>query len=197
MGASSNFICWNCRSETSKFYFRLEDGPTLKLVITLTVSLRPRWYFSRRTLWLCHLCICSGDFRFQHCSFDRRLQFRWHVRLCILHCFPPLNLFHSDIDFKYPSNSAQGQGLADLMTALRTAFDNLASRKGDSTPYLITAAVAAGAANYANLKVPQMNSAMNFWNLMVSVPNSIFLGLLNSFISTGIWLCWVLVDICW
>ncbi|KAJ3484930.1 hypothetical protein NLJ89_g11943 [Agrocybe chaxingu] len=29
-----------------------------------------------------------------------------------------------------------------------------------------TAAVAAGAANYANLKVPQMNAAMDFWNLM-------------------------------
>ncbi|KIM43625.1 carbohydrate-binding module family 5 protein [Hebeloma cylindrosporum] len=71
-----------------------------------------------------------------------------------------------DIDFEYPSNSAQGQGLADLMTSLRSAFDSLASRKGDSTPYLITAAVAAGAANYANLKVPQMNAAMNFWNLM-------------------------------
>ncbi|KAF9479509.1 hypothetical protein BDN70DRAFT_806951 [Pholiota conissans] len=71
-----------------------------------------------------------------------------------------------DIDFEYPSNSAQGQGLADLMTALRTAFNNLASQKGDSTPYLLTAAVAAGAANYANLVVPQMNSALSFWNLM-------------------------------
>jgi len=117
--------------------------------------------------------------------------------VCVSHAaFPPLILFRSDIDFEYPSNSAQGQGLADLMTALRTAFDNLASRKGDSTPYLITAAVAAGAANYANLKVPQMNSAMNFWNLMVGVPDLIFLELLGSFISTGVRLRWILVDIC-
>lgn len=72
-----------------------------------------------------------------------------------------------DLDFEYPADSAQGQGLADLITALRTAFNNLASRKGDSTPYLITAAVSAGAANYANYVVPQMNSAMNYWNLMV------------------------------
>lgn len=119
--------------------------------------------------------------------------------VCVSHAaFRPLILFffRSDIDFEYPSNSAQGQGLADLMTALRTAFDNLASRKGDSTPYLITAAVAAGAANYANLKVPQMNSAMNFWNLMVSIPNLIFLELLGSFISTGVRLRWILVSIC-
>ncbi|KAF8154682.1 glycoside hydrolase family 18 protein [Crassisporium funariophilum] len=71
-----------------------------------------------------------------------------------------------DIDFEYPATSAQGQGLADLVTSLRVAFDGLASKKGDKVPYLITAAVAAGPLNYANLKVPQMNSAMNFWNVM-------------------------------
>ncbi|TFK37028.1 glycoside hydrolase family 18 protein [Crucibulum laeve] len=71
-----------------------------------------------------------------------------------------------DIDFEYPATPEQGQGLADLMTGLRTAFDQLASKKGDKTPYLLTAAVAAGANNYANLKVSQMNSALSFWNLM-------------------------------
>ena len=43
-----------------------------------------------------------------------------------------------DIDFEYPSSPQQGQGFADLCTALRTAFDQLASSKGDSTPYLLT-----------------------------------------------------------
>ncbi|KAH9475936.1 Chitinase 1 [Psilocybe cubensis] len=71
-----------------------------------------------------------------------------------------------DIDFEYPANTAQGQGLADLMTSLRTAFDNLAAQKGDQTTYLLTAAVAAGPANYAFLQVPQMNAALSFWNLM-------------------------------
>ncbi|ESK85470.1 glycoside hydrolase family 18 protein [Moniliophthora roreri MCA 2997] len=71
-----------------------------------------------------------------------------------------------DLDFEYPSNSAEGQGFADLLTETRKAFDSLASRKGDSTPYLLTAAVSAGAQNYANLKVSQMNSALSFWNLM-------------------------------
>ncbi|PPQ84685.1 hypothetical protein CVT25_014216 [Psilocybe cyanescens] len=71
-----------------------------------------------------------------------------------------------DIDFEYPANTDQGQGLAQLMTALRTAFDNLAAQKGDKTTYLLTAAVAAGPANYAFLQVPQMNAALSFWNLM-------------------------------
>ncbi|KXN88676.1 Chitinase 1 [Leucoagaricus sp. SymC.cos] len=71
-----------------------------------------------------------------------------------------------DLDFEYPANSDQGQGLANLVSALRTAFNSLASQKGDSTPYLITAAVSAGSANYANYVVPQMNSAINYWNLM-------------------------------
>ncbi|KAJ7489454.1 glycoside hydrolase superfamily [Mycena latifolia] len=71
-----------------------------------------------------------------------------------------------DLDFEYPANAAQGQGFADLFTALRTAFDALAARKGDSTTYQISAAVSAGAANYANLVVPQMDKALTFWNLM-------------------------------
>jgi chitinase len=73
------------------------------------------------------------------------------------------------LDFEYPANSEQGQGLADLLASLRAAFDNLASSNGDSTPYLITAAVAAGSANYANYVIPQMDSALSYWNLMVRV----------------------------
>lgn len=71
-----------------------------------------------------------------------------------------------DIDFEYPSGTAQGQGFADLFTEMRTALDALANSKGDTVPYQLTAAVAAGAANYASLVVPQMNSALTYWNLM-------------------------------
>ncbi|KAG9219949.1 hypothetical protein CCMSSC00406_0006862 [Pleurotus cornucopiae] len=71
-----------------------------------------------------------------------------------------------DLDFEYPATAAEGQGFADLFTALRTAFDQLAARKGDATPYLLSAAVSAGPANYANLVVPQMDKALSFWNLM-------------------------------
>ena len=75
----------------------------------------------------------------------------------------------SDLDYEYPANAAQGQGLADLMTALRSALDSLQSKKGDSSRYLLTAAVAAGPTNYANYKVAQMNSALDYWNLMVGI----------------------------
>lgn len=71
-----------------------------------------------------------------------------------------------DLDFEYPSSQAQGQGFADLLTSLRGAFDSLATSNGDTVPYQITAAVAAGSANYANLNVAQMDAALSYWNLM-------------------------------
>ncbi|KAF8634067.1 hypothetical protein AX17_004330, partial [Amanita inopinata Kibby_2008] len=71
-----------------------------------------------------------------------------------------------DIDFEFPTTTDLGQGLADLVTGLRTALDQLAARKGDSVPYLITAAVSAGPNNYANLRVPQMDDALSYWDVM-------------------------------
>ncbi|KAJ7176592.1 glycosyl hydrolases family 18-domain-containing protein [Mycena filopes] len=71
-----------------------------------------------------------------------------------------------DLDFEYPSSAAQGQGFADLFTELRTAFDALAKKKGDATPYQLTAAVSAGSANNAFLVIPQMDKALTYWNLM-------------------------------
>ncbi|KIY64737.1 glycoside hydrolase family 18 protein [Cylindrobasidium torrendii FP15055 ss-10] len=71
-----------------------------------------------------------------------------------------------DIDFEYPTDDALGKGFADLLSELRTALDDLATKKGDTTPYLISAAVSAGSSNYDNLVVPQMDTALDFWNLM-------------------------------
>ncbi|TDL20581.1 hypothetical protein BD410DRAFT_725659 [Rickenella mellea] len=71
-----------------------------------------------------------------------------------------------DIDFEYPTAGAQAQGFATLLTSLRTAFNQLAAKKGDSVPYQLTAAVPAGYPNYVNLVVPQMNAALTYWNLM-------------------------------
>jgi len=52
-------------------------------------------------------------------------------------------IYISDIDFEYPSNTAQGQGFAALLTSLRTAFDQLATKKGDTVPYQITVNICA------------------------------------------------------
>ncbi|TFK47348.1 hypothetical protein OE88DRAFT_1714540 [Heliocybe sulcata] len=71
-----------------------------------------------------------------------------------------------DLDFEYPSNTAQGQGFSALFTELRTAFNNLQTTKGDATPYQLTAAVSAGYDNYINLDVPTMDAALTYWNLM-------------------------------
>ena len=43
-----------------------------------------------------------------------------------------------DIDFEYANTPELAAGFADLLTELRTGFDALAERKGDSTPYQIT-----------------------------------------------------------
>ncbi|KAH8110970.1 glycoside hydrolase family 18 and carbohydrate-binding module family 5 protein [Phellopilus nigrolimitatus] len=71
-----------------------------------------------------------------------------------------------DLDFEYPANATQGKGFADLLTSLRTAFDQLATQNGDTVPYQLTAAVPAGSVNYANLNVAQMDAALSYWNLM-------------------------------
>ncbi|GAW02136.1 glycoside hydrolase family 18 protein [Lentinula edodes] len=71
-----------------------------------------------------------------------------------------------DLDYEYPANTAQGQGFSDLITELRTAFNNLAAQKGDSTPYELTAAVSANASNYQWLNIPQVDAALTYWNLM-------------------------------
>ncbi|KII85595.1 carbohydrate-binding module family 5 protein [Plicaturopsis crispa FD-325 SS-3] len=70
-----------------------------------------------------------------------------------------------DIDFEYPSTT-NAQGFADLLTDLRTAFDNLQTKKGDKTPYQLTAAVSAGYNNSENLVFGQMDKALTYWNLM-------------------------------
>ena len=43
-----------------------------------------------------------------------------------------------DLDFEYPSSAEQGQGFADLITSLRSAFDTYQAQKGDATPYVLT-----------------------------------------------------------
>ncbi|KAI0816865.1 glycoside hydrolase superfamily [Trametes gibbosa] len=71
-----------------------------------------------------------------------------------------------DIDFEYPNSDALATGFATLLTSLRVAFDNLKLQKGDSTPYELTAAVPAGSDNYQWLRVPIMDNALTYWNLM-------------------------------
>jgi hypothetical protein len=114
--------------------------------------------------------------------------------LCWKFSLRQANKFSNDIDFEYPSAPAQGQAFASLFTELRTAFDKLASQKGDSEPYQLTAAVSAGAANYASLVVPQMDQALSYWNLMARRPFLIYKST-SLMSSTGLRLCWFLAEL--
>ncbi|TRM68691.1 glycoside hydrolase family 18 protein [Schizophyllum amplum] len=71
-----------------------------------------------------------------------------------------------DFDFEYPASAEEGRGLGALFTELRKAFNALQKKKGDKTPYQLTAAVGAGADGYGHLDVPAMDAALNYWNLM-------------------------------
>jgi hypothetical protein len=46
-----------------------------------------------------------------------------------------VGLHRSDIDFEYPSGTAQGRTFANLLTELRSALDALAKSNGDTVPY--------------------------------------------------------------
>lgn len=70
-----------------------------------------------------------------------------------------------DLDFEFPT-AAQKAGFSSLIKELRSALDQHASSKGDSSPYLVTIAVSAGQENYVNYDVQGMNGALSFWNLM-------------------------------
>ncbi|KAG8716418.1 hypothetical protein FRC09_015764 [Ceratobasidium sp. 395] len=71
-----------------------------------------------------------------------------------------------DIDYEFPAAGAQAQGFASLLKELRAGLDSHAAKKGETNPYLITAAVSAGQPNYSALLVSQMDPYLSFWNLM-------------------------------
>ncbi|EJD44962.1 glycoside hydrolase family 18 and carbohydrate-binding module family 5 protein [Auricularia subglabra TFB-10046 SS5] len=70
-----------------------------------------------------------------------------------------------DVDFEYPT-AGQKAGFTALMAGLRAALDDLAARKGDRVPYLVTAALPAGISTAANFDVPALAKLLDFFNLM-------------------------------
>lgn len=52
------------------------------------------------------------------------------------------------------------------MAALRSALDALQAQKGDAQPYLLSAALPAGASNAANFDVPALVPLLDLFNLM-------------------------------
>ncbi|KAG8779938.1 hypothetical protein FRC12_023687, partial [Ceratobasidium sp. 428] len=71
-----------------------------------------------------------------------------------------------DIDYEYPETPEQATGFVSLLSELRAGLDAHAKKKGETNPYQLSAAVPAGADNYQNLLVSQMNPYLTLWNLM-------------------------------
>ncbi|KDQ10640.1 carbohydrate-binding module family 5 protein [Botryobasidium botryosum FD-172 SS1] len=70
-----------------------------------------------------------------------------------------------DIDFEYPT-AAQASAFTSLLSELRTALNNHASKKGETNPYQISVAVPAGPSNYQVLDIAGMDRSLTNWNLM-------------------------------
>ncbi|KAG8710853.1 hypothetical protein FRC11_004048 [Ceratobasidium sp. 423] len=70
-----------------------------------------------------------------------------------------------DIDWEYPTGE-QGDAFVALLKETRAGLDAHAQSKGDTVPYELNAAVPAGAQNYQNLKVKEMDEYLTYWALM-------------------------------
>ncbi|GAB1523456.1 Chitinase 4 [Rhizoctonia solani] len=71
-----------------------------------------------------------------------------------------------DIDWEYPAAGEQAEAFVALLKETRAGLDAHAKSKGDTVPYQLNAAVPAGAQNYQNLKVKDMDKYLNYWTLM-------------------------------
>jgi len=77
-----------------------------------------------------------------------------------------LGLDGIDVDWEYPSNSAQAQNFVDLLQAVRAELDKAEQKRGGSTHFLLTTACPAGPQNIQNMNIRDMDRYLDFWNLM-------------------------------
>jgi len=70
-----------------------------------------------------------------------------------------------DIDYEYPKNDDQAQGYLELIKELRIALDALEHRIGIGR-FELSVAAPCGPDNYTKLHLKQMDSFLDFWNLM-------------------------------
>lgn len=71
-----------------------------------------------------------------------------------------------DIDWEYPTNSAEANNFVQLLKACRTAFDNYAEKSAPGYHFLITVAASAGPTHYNTMDLPGMAPLVDMWNLM-------------------------------
>lgn len=71
-----------------------------------------------------------------------------------------------DLDWEFPATRQQGENYYQIIKGLRAALDAKASALGQSYHYLLTAALPAGPANYANLDLGKINQRLDMFNIM-------------------------------
>ncbi|CAG8505497.1 11287_t:CDS:2 [Acaulospora colombiana] len=71
-----------------------------------------------------------------------------------------------DIDWEYPKNSREGENYVQLVRELRNALDDYAAEIGETTPFLITAALPCGPDNYNKIPLRELARYLDFLNLM-------------------------------
>jgi chitinase len=71
-----------------------------------------------------------------------------------------------DLDWEYPKDSTEANNYVKLLQGLRKALDAKASALGQKYHYLLTAATPAGPSNYSKLYLANMNTYLDFFNLM-------------------------------
>ncbi|KAL8243860.1 hypothetical protein R6Q59_010118 [Mikania micrantha] len=69
-----------------------------------------------------------------------------------------------DIDYEYPLTPQQNVDYVTVLQLLRATLNNVGEQRG--MHFLMSGAVAAGASHYKNYRVAEMNSALDFWNVM-------------------------------
>ncbi|KAE8397153.1 Endochitinase B1 [Aspergillus pseudonomiae] len=71
-----------------------------------------------------------------------------------------------DIDWEYPADDAQANNMVSTLEQLRTSLDAYSAANANDYHFLITVACSAGSTNYEKLHIGQMDTYIDFWNLM-------------------------------
>lgn len=71
-----------------------------------------------------------------------------------------------DIDWEYPETPQQGHDLAELLAAIRKQLDDYADSLPSKPHFHLTIASPAGPQNFPNLPFREIDSHLDFWNLM-------------------------------
>ncbi|KAL4887990.1 glycoside hydrolase superfamily [Aspergillus ambiguus] len=71
-----------------------------------------------------------------------------------------------DIDWEYPENSQQAADMVLLLRDLKSAMTEYAAKYAGGKPFLLSVACPAGPDKYERLKISEMDTYIDMWNLM-------------------------------